>query len=90
MKKLILSALAIVAFAGSASAQVKEVVVIKSSDKTYCDKKADEYINDQDGLTPREASKLRKAYYDGCIQGRSTTKTYERQPDTISRSPITA
>ena len=71
---MIFSAIAMIAFAGSASAQgpVTEVVIIKSSDKDYCNKKADEYINNQEGLTPQEAAAKRKAYYDGCIDGRAT------------------
>ena len=74
---MIFSAIAMMAFAGSASAQgpVKEVVIIKSSDKDYCNKKADEYINNQDDLEDGQIAGARKAFYDGCIAGRNKNVT---------------
>jgi len=71
---MILSAICVIAFAGSASAQEMQTVTItKLSDKNYCNKAADEYINKQEGLTGEKARLARKSFYDGCIAGRSTS-----------------
>ena len=79
---MIFSAIVMVAFSVNASAQT-------ITDALECSSKADQYVRNQGPITDEYARELRRAYYNGCIEGKKKTNpsSDSRQKDTISFSP---
>ena len=65
MKKLLFSAIAMIAFVGTASAQTAI-----DKDSADCWDKAYAYVKTQGLLNEASARKERQAYYNGCIDGK--------------------
>jgi len=91
MKRLLLSAIACVAFAGTANAQLSPGASQELSDSIFCAIMAGLYVNGEvnknPGLTEKEQELMRKSYAKGCIEGRNAARqdNLEIKEETISK-----
>lgn len=73
MKKLLFSAIAMIAFSVDSSAQTG-ILIIDVSDSLDCLNKADKYVASQGPISDSAKEALKKAYYDGCMEGKKSNK----------------
>src|SRR5690606_5455900 len=76
MKKLLFSAIAMIAFSVDSSAQTG-ILIIDVSDSLDCLNKADKHLKSQEGwslMDPNVASAIKNAYYAGCMEGKKSNK----------------
>ena len=84
MKKMLFSAIAMVAFSVNSSAQTG-ILVIDISDSLDCGSKADKYVASLGPLSEQARKSHRKAYFDGCMDGKKKDKATVETNKTISK-----